>query len=74
MRVWRETRQNTSQSIEEVWVGSCPQCQGTGWAGGTICPLCRGTTTVRIAPVEQTERLIEAVQDVARALRERSQQ
>jgi DnaJ-class molecular chaperone len=74
MRIWRETRQATSQSIEEVWVGPCPQCEGTGWAWGNMCPMCKGTTTVRISPIGQIERLIEAVQDVARALRERSQQ
>ena len=59
-----------------IWLETCPRCKGTRHEPLTPypCEMCRGSGVVPVDPVGQIERLIEAVQDVARALRERGQQ
>ena len=75
MTIWKETAKTVlDPQYTSKWVRQCPRCEGRRSDPVTNfqCEQCGGRGFVPVEPLEQNERLIEAMQDIARALRERN--
>ena len=75
MNIWKETTKTVPEPLyAQKWVRQCPRCGGMRSDPVTNypCEQCGGRGFLAIEPIEQNERLIEAMQDVAQAIRSHS--